>query len=71
MDKSYVDYFRFYPQIHQQGGFFITRAKDSRAARWVLGRKVDITTWLKYDQSVKLTGFYIKKDYPDYLRKIK
>ena len=41
------------------------------AARRVYSRKVDKTTGLKYDQSVKLTDFYIKKDYPDYLRRIK
>ncbi len=71
MDKGYVDYFRFYSQIHQQRGFFVTRAKDNMAARRVYSRKVDKTTGLIYDQSVKLTGFYIKKDYPDYLRRIK
>ena len=71
MDKGYVDYFRFYSLIHQQRGFFVTRAKDNMAVRRVYSRKVDKTTGLKYDQSVKLTGFYIKKDYPDYLRKIK
>jgi len=71
MDKGYVDYFRFYSLIQQQRGFFVTRAKDNMAARRVYSRKVDKTTGLKYDQSVKLTGFYIKKDYPDYLRRIK
>ena len=71
MDKGYVDYFRFYSLIHQQRGFFVTRAKDNMAARRVYSRKVDKTIGLKYDQSVKLTGFYIKKDYPDYLRRIK
>jgi hypothetical protein len=71
MDKGYVDYFRFYSLIHKQRGFFVTRAKDNMAARRVYSRKVDKTTGLKYDQSVKLTGFYIKKDYPDYLRRIK
>jgi hypothetical protein len=71
MDKGYVDYFRFYSLIHQQRGFFVTRAKDNMAARRVYSRKVDKTTGLIYDQSVKLTGFYIKKDYPDYLRRIK
>ena len=71
MDKGYIDYFRFYSQIHQQRGFFVTRAKDNMAARRVYSRKVDKTTGLIYDQSVKLTGFYIKKDYPDYLRRIK
>lgn len=71
MDKGYVDYFRFYTIIHEQRAFFVTRAKDNMAARRVFSRKVDKTTGLKYDQSVKLTGFYIKKDYPDYLRRIK
>jgi len=71
MDKGYVDYFRFYTIIHEQRGFFVTRAKDNMAARRVYSRKVDKTAGLKYDQSVKLTGYYIKKDYPDYLRRIK
>jgi hypothetical protein len=71
MDKGYIDYFRFYSLIHQQRGFFVTRAKDNMAARRVYSRKVDKTNGLKYDQSVKLTGFYIKKEYPDYLRRIK
>ena len=53
MDKGYVDYFRFYSLIHQQRGFFVTRAKDNMAARRVYSRKVDKTTGLKYDQSVK------------------
>jgi len=71
MDKGYVDYFRFYTIIHEQRAFFVTRAKDNMAARRVYSRKVDRTTGFKYDQSVKLTGFYIKKDYPNYLRRIK
>ena len=71
MDKGYVDYFRLYSIIHQQRGFFVTRAKRNMAARRVYSRKVDKICGLRYDQSVKLTGFYIKKDYPNYLRKIK
>ena len=71
MDKGYVDFFRFYTIIHEQRAFFVARAKDNMAARRVYSRKVDKTTGLKYDQFIKLTGFYIKKDYPDYLRRIK
>lgn len=71
MDKGYVDFFRFYTIIHEQRAFFVTRAKDNMAARRVYSRKLDKTTGLKYDQSIKLTGFYIKKDYPDFLRRIK
>ncbi|MDD4418399.1 MAG: IS4 family transposase [Bacteroides graminisolvens] len=71
MDKGYVGYFRFYTILHEQRAFFVTRAKDNMAARRVYSRKVDKTTGLKYDQSVKLTNYYVKKDYPDYLRQIK
>jgi len=71
MDKGYVDIFRFYTIIHEQRAFFVTMAKDNMADRRVYSRKVDKTTRLKYDQSIKLTGFYIKKDYPDFLRRIK
>ena len=71
MDKGYVDYFRLYSIIHEQRGFFVTRAKSNMAARRVYSRKIDKTCGLKCDQSVRLTGFYIKKDYPNYLRKIK
>jgi len=58
-------------KIHEQCAFFVTRAKVNMATRRVYSRKVDKITGLKYDQSVKLTGFYIKNDYLDYLRRIK
>ena len=41
------------------------------AYRRVYSRKVDKTTGLIYDQSIKLTGYYKKKEYPEYLRLIK
>jgi len=41
------------------------------AARRVYSRKVVKTAGFKYDQSVKITGYFNKKDYPDYLRRIK
>ena len=39
---------------------------------WYLySHKVDKTAGVKYDQTVVLTGFYARKDYPDKLRRIK
>ncbi len=71
MDKGYVDYYRLYTYITEQHAFFVTRAKTNMAYRRVYSRKVDKTTGLIYDQSIKLTGYYKKKEYPEYLRLIK
>ena len=71
MDKGYVDYYRLYTYITEQHAFFVTRAKTNMAYRRVYSRKVDKTTDLIYDQSIKLTGYYKKREYPEYLRLIK
>ena len=71
MDKGYVDYYRLYTYITEQHAFFVTRARTNMAYRRVYSRKVDKTTGLIYDQSIKLTGYYKKKEYPEYLRLIK
>jgi transposase len=70
MDKGYVDFKRLY-KVTQDKAYFITRAKDNMAYRRVYSSKVDKSTGLKCDQKVKLTGYYSKKDYPDYLRIVK
>lgn len=70
MDKGYVDFKRLY-KITQDKAYFVTRAKDNMAYRRVYSSKVDKSTGLKFDQKVKLIGYYKKKDYPDYLRIVK
>ena len=37
----------------------------------MLSRKIDKTTGVKYDQIGKLTGFYVSKEYPEKLRRVK
>jgi transposase len=70
MDKGYLDFKRLH-KITQDKAYFITRAKDNMAYRRVYSSKVDKSTGLKCDQKIKLTGYYSKKDYPDYLRIVK
>jgi len=70
MDKGYLDFKRLH-KITQDKAYFITRAKDNLAYRRVYSSKVDKSTGLKCDQKIKLTGYYSKKDYPDYLRIVK
>ena len=70
VDRGYLDFKRLYA-IHQRRAFFIIRAKKNTVCRRVYSRKVDKTTGLRYDQTVRLTGVFSKNDYPEHLRRIK
>jgi hypothetical protein len=70
MDRGYVDFDRLY-KIHQAGAFFVTRAKRGMDARRVYSIKTERTTGVICDQAIRLNGFYIARDYPEHLRRIR
>lgn len=70
MDKAYLDFKRLYT-LHQYAAFFVTRAKVNTNVRRLYSKPVDKSTGVMSDQTVVLTGFYSKKDYPDKLRRVK
>ena len=70
MDKGYIDYARLHT-ITQASAYFVTRAKDNFAYRRLYSHSVDKQTGLRCDQTVVLTGHYVRKDYPDKLRRVK
>jgi len=70
MDRAYLDFKRLY-QLHQGSAVFVIRSKANTGLRRIYSHKVDKTTGLKFDQTVVLTGYYSKKDYPEKLRRIK
>jgi len=70
MDMGYIDYERLY-NINRNQGYFVTRAKSNMASKRLYSRPVDKTTGLRCDQSVRLTGFYSKKQYPELIRRVK
>ncbi len=70
MDRGYLDFERLFT-MDRQGAFFITRTKHNTKYRRLYSQKVDKSTGLRCDQTVLLTGFYTKKDYPDKLRVVK
>ena len=70
MDMAYIDYKRLY-NIHQRPAWFVTRAKTNMSYKRVYSRPVDKTTGLRYDQSVKLMGYYTSQHYPEMIRRIK
>src|SRR3989338_4126623 len=70
MDRGYLDFGRLF-KLHQAGAFFVTRAKRGMNARRVYSAKTDRTTGVICDQAVRLNGFYVSKDYPEHLRRIR
>lgn len=69
-DRGYVDFSRL-KVITDHYAFFVIRAKINLKFRRIYSRKVDKTAGVIYDQIGKLTGFYVSKQYPDKLRKVK
>lgn len=69
-DRGYVDYQRLY-HITKHQAFFVVRAKSNLKFRRMYSNKVDKSTGVLCDQLGKLTGFYVSKEYPDKLRRVK
>ena len=69
-DRGYVDYARLY-KITVLSAFFVVRAKSNLKFRRMYSRKVDKTKGVQCDQIGKLTGFYVSKNYPVKLRRVK
>ena len=70
MDRGYLDFDRLY-KLHQAGAFFVTRAKRGMDARRVYSAPTDRSTGVICDQMIAMNGFYIAKNYPEQLRRIR
>ena len=69
-DRGYIDYARLY-KITLLSAYFVVRAKSNLQFKRIYSQKIDKTTGVQSDQIGKLTGFYVSKDYPGKLRKVK
>lgn len=69
-DRGYLDFARLY-KIHQASAFFIIRAKSNFRFRRVYSQPVDKSKGVQADQIIELHGFYVHKDYPERLRRIR
>ncbi len=70
MDRGYLDFFRLH-QIHLDQAFFVTRAKSNMSFKRIYSHVIDKNSGLLCDQTIEMSNFYAKKDYPDKLRCIK
>jgi transposase len=69
MDRGYLDFARLFT-FTQNLSTFITRTKTNFNYRRLCYRKVDKTTGLRCDQTIRLNGYYVSQDYPAVLRRI-
>jgi hypothetical protein len=70
MDRGYLDFARLF-KLHQSGAFFVTRTKRGMNARRVYSSATDRATGVICDQRIALNGFYVRRDYPEHLRRVK
>jgi hypothetical protein len=70
MDRGYVDFARLY-KMHQAGAFFVTRAKRNMDARRVYSTATDRSSGIICDQLIAMNGYYVAKDYPEHLRRVR
>ena len=69
-DRGYVDYTRLY-RITFLSAYFVVRAKSNLNFERMYSSKVDKSTGVMCDQIGKLKGFYVSKQYPEKIRRVK
>ncbi len=69
VDRGYLDFARLY-RIEQERASFVIRAKSNTKFSVQKSRTVDKTTGLRCDQTIRLSTWKGKRDYPKPLRRI-
>ena len=70
MDRAYLDFGRLCA-LHEAGAFFVTRAKSNTDLRRVYSAPSDRAQGIICDQTVALSGFHSRRNYPHHLRRIR
>lgn len=69
-DRGYVDFTKLY-KITVHSAFFVIRAKSNLKFNRMYSLKIDKSSGVLCDQIGKLKGFYVSKEYPVKLRRVK
>ena len=70
LDRGYTDFARLYT-LNSHGAFFVIRAKKNLQFNRVYSQQIDKSLGLKCDQIISLKNYYVSKEYPDKLRRVK
>ncbi|MCK5913492.1 MAG: IS4 family transposase [Desulfuromusa sp.] len=69
MDRAYIDFSRL-RKLHQQGAFFVVRAKGNLRFKRLYSAPKDKGSGIRADQTIALMTYKSKKDYPEKLRRV-
>lgn len=69
MDRAYIDFTRLHT-LHQQGAFFVVRAKANLCFKRLYSAPKDKDAGIRADQTITLTTYKSKNDYPGKLRRV-
>lgn len=69
MDRGYIDFPRLY-RLHQALAYFVVRSRSDIQFRRRISHPVDRATGVRSDQTIRLTGKYTHRTYPDLLRRV-
>ena len=69
-DRGYVDYTRL-NRITQLSAFFVIRARSNMNFERMYSSKIDKSTGVLCDQIGRLKGFYVSRQYPEKIRRVK
>lgn len=70
LDRGYIDYNRLY-RIHRAEAYFVTRTKKNMHYQRLYSSRVDKSKGVLLDQTIRLSGYYVSREYPEKLRRIK
>lgn len=70
LEKAYVDFQRLHFFI-KSFAYFVTRAKSNLRCRRLYSHPVDKVRGIRFDQTIRLSGFYSAQQYPETLRRVK
>ena len=68
MDKGYVAFEKLFKYFQQKRAFFVTRAKDNMVYEVLESRPVDRSSGVLSDETIRLSGYYSSRKYPDTMR---
>jgi len=69
MDRAYIDFARLHT-LHQQGAFFVVRAKDNLRFKRLYSAPKEKESGIRADQTIALMTYKSKNDYPEKLRRV-
>ena len=68
IDKGYVAFEKLYECFQKKNAYFVTRAKDNMVYDVLEARLVDKCSGVLSDETIRLTGYFSSRKYPDTMR---